>query len=76
MSGHPRKEGQFAPEYSDEEFLDAVGEHAPAGTGEIAEVIGCTRQNADYRLRRLGEEDKVTSKKIGNSLAWSLAEEE
>ena len=66
--------GYFTVENSDEEYLEAVAEREPAGTGEIAEVVGVTRQNADRRLRRLEEEGKVTSKRIGNSLAWSRSE--
>ena len=60
--------------HSDEEYLDAVREHEPAATSEIAEVVGVARQSADYRLRKLEDDRKVASKKIGNSLAWSLAD--
>ncbi|AUV80259.1 hypothetical protein C2R22_00095 [Salinigranum rubrum] len=64
--------GQFAPEYTTEEFLNAVREHEPAGTSEVAEAVGCTTQNADYRLRQLREGGRVASKKIGRSLVWTL----
>ena len=60
--------------HSDEEYLDAVHEHEPAATSEIAQAVGVARQSADYRLRKLEDERKVASKKIGNSLAWSLAD--
>jgi DNA-binding Lrp family transcriptional regulator len=60
--------------HSDGEYLDAVRDNAPAATSEIAEVVGVARQSADYRLRKLAEEGNVTSKTIGNSLAWSLAD--
>ena len=77
MSGPERDDrGQFEPEHADEEFLDAVARSEPAGTKEIADALGVTRQNADQRLRRLEEEGRVTSKTIGSSLAWSLAEDE
>lgn len=68
--------GQFEPEHADEEFLEAVGRLEPAGTREVADAIGVTRQNADQRLRRLEDEGRVTSKKIGNSLAWSLVDDD
>lgn len=58
--------------HSDEEYLDAVREREPAGTAEVADVVGVARQSADYRLRRLEEGGEVRSKKIGNSLAWML----
>lgn len=60
--------------HSDEAYLDAVREFEPAATSEIAAAVGVVRQSADYRLRKLEDEGKVTSKKIGNSLAWSLAD--
>lgn len=76
MSENDRDDrGHFQPEHEDHEFLEAVAEHEPAGTTEIADVVGVTRQNADQRLRQLQDEGTVASKKIGNSLAWSLVEE-
>lgn len=60
--------------HADREYLDAVRELEPAATSEIAEAVGVARQSADYRLRKLEDRGSVTSKKIGNSLAWSLAE--
>lgn len=62
--------------HSDKEYLDAVRELEPAGTSEIAEAVGVARQSADYRMRKLEAHGKVTSKKIGNSLAWSLADQQ
>lgn len=56
----------------EETYLDAVENHSPASTKEVADAVGVTRQGADYRLRQLEEMGKVTSKKIGNSLAWRL----
>lgn len=61
--------------YSPEVYIDAVREHEPAGTTEIADAVGVARQSADYRLRQLEDQGLVTSKKIGNSLAWSLVED-
>lgn len=62
--------------HSADEYINAVREHEPAGTKEIADVVGVARQSADYRLRQLEDEGAVRSKKIGNSLAWNLVEEE
>jgi predicted transcriptional regulator len=61
--------------YSDDAFIEAVGEKQPASTKEVAELVGCTRRNADYRLRSLEDAGKVTSKEVGNSLIWSLTSE-
>ena len=67
--------GRFKPEVSDDEILEAVREHEPAGTSEVGEAVGLARQNADYRLRRLEEEGEVRSKKVGHSLIWLLSGE-
>ena len=64
--------GRFAPEYTDEELLDAVRRYNSAGTSEVAEAVGCTTQNADYRLRQLEDVARVESKKVGRSLVWTL----
>ena len=68
--------GQFTPQYDDEEVLDAVRDHEPAGTSEVADALGCTTQNADYRLRKLRDARRVESKKVGRSLVWTLSSDE
>ncbi|MFA1612018.1 hypothetical protein [Halobellus rubicundus] len=60
--------------YPDEAFLEAVREQQPASTQEVAEAVGCTRRNADYRLRRLRDEGDVDAKMVGNSLVWFPSE--
>lgn len=66
--------GRFTSKHSEGDVLAAVEKHEPAGTNEVAGELGIERPSADYRLRQLEEEQKVTSKKIGNSLAWSCIE--
>ena len=68
--------GRFKPEVSDKEILDAVRDHEPAGTSEVAESVGLARQNADYRLRKLRDAGRVESKKVGRSLVWTLSGDE
>lgn len=60
--------------FDEEDYLEAVREHEPASTREVAEAVGVTIQGADYRLRQLEEEGLVASKLIGNSRAWWIAE--
>lgn len=67
--------GRFEPEHSDEDVLNEVREHEPAGTKEVADELGIARQSADYRLRRLLDEGRVSKKKVGNSLVWSAEED-
>ena len=64
--------GRFAPEYTDEELLDAVRRYNSAGTSEVAEAVGCTTQNADHRLRQLEDASMSGAKKVGRSLVWTL----
>lgn len=66
--------GKLTEQYTDEEFLEAVEEHEPAGTSEVADTVGCSRRNADVRLRKLEEEGEIRKKKVGNSLTWFSAE--
>lgn len=61
--------------HSEEEYLDAVRENEPAATSEVAEAVGVARQSAHHRLDKLKEKGLVTKQTIGNSLAWSVAED-
>ena len=60
--------------YSEEDYLAAIRENAPATTQQIADAVGVTRQGADYRLRTLREDGKVESELIGNSLVWTAVD--
>lgn len=57
--------------YSEEQYLSAVRDNSPATTQEVADTVGVTRQGADYRLRSLEENGKVSSKMLGNTLIWT-----
>lgn len=74
MEKQRNADGQFTPEHTDEEILAAVRAHEPAATSEVAGEVGMTRQGADRRLRRLRDEGRVNSKKIGASLVWFAPE--
>jgi len=76
MTDQPHTDGQFGEIYPEDEFIRAIESLQPAGTQEIANRVGCSRQNADYRLREFAKDDKVNQKKIGNSLVWMRSEEE
>jgi DNA-binding Lrp family transcriptional regulator len=62
-------------DYPDDDFVAAVERHAPASTSEVADSVGCTRRNADYRLRRLAEQGRVDRKKIAATQVWSPAKD-
>lgn len=76
MSDDERTDGgRFRPKHDDPEYVRAVAEREPAGTKEVADAVGVTRQNADRRLRSLEDDGRLTSKKIGNTLVWSAVDE-
>ena len=58
--------------YSNEDFYNAVRDHQPASTKEIAEVVGCSRRWAHDRLGELEDDGHVSSKKIGREVAWFI----
>lgn len=65
-------EEKFTSTYPESAFLDAIrSEHNPT-TGDIAEAVGCTQQNAWYRLDQLRELGIVTSEKVGNANVWKI----
>ena len=76
MSGDRERDdsGQFEPEYTDEEIIQAVRLNEPAGTQEVADELGIARQSVDYRLRKLLDQGHVEKQKIGNSLVWRVSE--
>jgi len=69
--------GRYTDEYPREDFFDAIKDSGEAvGTREIADSVGCVHDTAYKRLRRLEEAGLVTSRKVGNTLLWMLAEQE
>ena len=62
--------GRITEKYADSAFVEAVDEHSPASTSEIAETVGCSRDNAYRRLKRLENAEDIRSKYVGNSLIW------
>jgi DNA-binding MarR family transcriptional regulator len=63
-------------QFTDADFLDAVGKHNPASTSEVADEVGCTRRNADMRLKKLADDGRVKRKKIAATQVWTLVEDE
>jgi len=64
-------------EVTDEELTETVKEMTPAGTKEVADHVGLSRQAADYRLQQLKDNSpypRVWSKKIGPTKVWLHAD--
>lgn len=69
--------GQYQREFSDDDIVAAVKQHEPASTAEVARAVGyAQRSSAEYRLKKLREEGRVRSKKVGRELVWMLGEGE
>lgn len=52
------------------EVEQAVYRLAPAGTQEVADLIGLSRQCTAARLRALDAREKIWSKKVGPTMVW------
>lgn len=58
-------------ETKDREFTKAVYRLSPAGTTEVADLVGMSRQATEYRLKKIErEKGYVWSKKIGQTRVW------
>ena len=68
---HGRLQGNA---YSNTDFLDAVREGDLATTVDIAEAVGCERTTAYHRLTALEDDGQLESRKVGQSLVWSIAD--
>jgi len=65
--------GRYTGEYSTEDFLEAItAEDGMAGTGDIADQVGCAHDTAYKRLQRMEKQGLVSSRKVGNTLLWSI----
>lgn len=67
--------GRFKTVYHDEDLIDILDDEGPTGTRDVANTLGSTRVHAYNRLRELEEEGRVSSRKIGGSRVWTLAED-
>lgn len=52
------------------EIKGAVFRLTPAGTSEVAELVGISRQSAARRLQTLEEKGRIWSKKVGPTTVW------
>lgn len=65
--------GQYTDAYADEDFLDAIEQaDGMAGTGEVAEIVGCSDRQALNRLKQLEAEGEIKGKNIGRSFVWRI----
>jgi hypothetical protein len=70
--------GKYTERYPLPVFVDALrdAEEGLAGTGEIAERVGCSKRLALLKLNRLVDEGRVRCRNVGRSKVWLVANEE
>lgn len=77
MPGRDEETGRFTGQYSANDFLNAISaEGGVAGTGEIADLVGCAHDTAYKRLQELEQSGLVNSRKVGNTLLWATTDTE
>jgi predicted transcriptional regulator len=63
--------GRYTETYPLEEFISALRElGGAASTQEVADSVGCAYRTAHAKLSKLEEQNKITSKKVGNAKLW------
>ncbi|WP_227357690.1 hypothetical protein [Haladaptatus salinisoli] len=67
--------GQYTQTVSDDELVAFLSEQGGAGTSEVASAFDYKQPTVYRRLKRLEEDDRVISRKIGGSLLWEVDNE-
>ena len=66
--------GKYTERYTPEEFLSALDSlGGSAGTQEVADKVGCAYRTAHAKLTKMEEEERLTSRKVGNAKLWELS---
>ena len=68
--------GQYTPAASDAEILAYLSDTGGAGTTDVAGEFSYEQPTAYRRLRKLEDQGRVTSRKIGGSLLWEPASDD
>ena len=67
--------GRYQEEFSNGDFLTVIdGEEMT--TQQVADDVGCAYRTAHARLTALETRGEVHRREVGNSLVWSLADDE
>lgn len=63
-------EGKFTKKVTDKELINTIKNQDLPSTTDIAKKVGMDQSNAYRRLKKLEEQNKVKSEKIGQTLIW------
>mgnify|MGYP000609642100 CR=1 FL=1 len=77
MPDRDEESGRYTGEYSTKDFLNAIRDkEGLAGTGDIADQVGCAHDTAYKRLQQMEKDGLVSSRKVGNTLLWTRLEDD
>jgi len=77
MPDRDEESGRYTGEYSIKDFLNAIRDkEGLAGTGDIADQVGCAHDTAYKRLQQMEKDGLVSSRKVGNTLLWTRLEDD
>ncbi|QLG50659.1 transcriptional regulator [Natrinema halophilum] len=77
MPDRDEESGRYTGEYSTEDFHNAISDKGGmAGTGDIADYVGCAHDTAYKRLQKMEKNGLVSSQKVGNTLLWRLLKDD
>lgn len=62
--------GRFTPEYSDDEFVQAVKQLESCSTSDVAEYLGCSSNLAYRRLTELDNDGRISSENVAGNYRW------
>lgn len=68
--------GKFVPTFSVGDFKDALADGDMLTTRDIAAAVGCTKETARMRLKKMEENGLVTSQMLGPTFVWSASSDE
>lgn len=68
--------GQYQTKFSDKDFIEAVESIESATTQKICDEVGCAYRTGHGRLTHLEEEGTIKGQKIGQTLIWTVKDEE
>lgn len=73
MKERDETSGRYTEAVSDDDIVDYVRERGGVTTSDVATEFDYERPSAYRRLKALEDNDRVTARKIGNSLLWEAA---
>ena len=61
---------RFGEEFSDEDFIDAIDALGEAGTADVTDALGCSRETARARLHQLADDGQIERRKLAGAWIW------